>query len=738
MAESRPRSRNHTFLQEQEQLRLSKPSNLAIDLRNKVVGECQAYQFGGVTHYLDDRGYLLAKRLMERYNGRYTIGVYELLHKAIKTLIQNETESPETEQEHRAPLFRDANRVQMLALDSVFERNELRIVYATEVKLTAGDLLYHGSTLDISASAIRLSMKRAYTLGIDQEVLVSFPDFKTENGDAFSQLTYRIQDISHSALRTQVVLFRRDRSEQFERWFSQWSQQYKSLAKIDINHQLLNIAHSFYLRLYLKTVKKPLLWLSPVAFPDPIKAIHLNSNSSRAIHYLLDNQGKLNLSLLPLQQVLNADNTAYLVFIRITHDVISSVVLPYLSPDLTYALSDDYEHVLLVQHQSVSFQHYDIQQQCAELFDIDENKAELLENRLKCIEHAIILNDITESCRHLPKLNKDSSLVATLSNQQILSVKQPTPASLNHHIHRRHQRYLIHTDISLYLLNEHLTVTTQDVSENGLSLELTGHFAVSEGTIVRVNFIRWQSKVKKVTLSNIPYTVRSMQYWEGTTTLGLERNIHACGDKVNHFFADTIAENRAELGLDTQDLLTIHESALFGEQIAQHMPNKPFYIGQDKDRKRIIQAVANTANNHADDLTDFWTAFSQYATTFTELIRSSLSNNDPIDDFGVYSYLDNRQQWHIQTDLQFERAEHKALFINRALLATRYAFFHCSLTALKSPSIEQEPDLEQQLSTIRRHSPHHIRTLRDVIRHLSAVGDLTDITTLIETAYRRN
>ncbi|MDG1687880.1 MAG: hypothetical protein P8J13_02810 [Gammaproteobacteria bacterium] len=45
---------------------MSKLSSLAIDLRNKVKGECQSYQFGGVTHYLDDRGYLLAKPLIEQ------------------------------------------------------------------------------------------------------------------------------------------------------------------------------------------------------------------------------------------------------------------------------------------------------------------------------------------------------------------------------------------------------------------------------------------------------------------------------------------------------------------------------------------------------------------------------------------------------------------------------------------------------------------------------------------------
>ena len=56
------KTKNKAFLQEIERQRLNKPSSLAIDLRNKVAGECQPYLFGGITHHLDDRGYLLVKR----------------------------------------------------------------------------------------------------------------------------------------------------------------------------------------------------------------------------------------------------------------------------------------------------------------------------------------------------------------------------------------------------------------------------------------------------------------------------------------------------------------------------------------------------------------------------------------------------------------------------------------------------------------------------------------------------
>ncbi|MDH5358835.1 MAG: PilZ domain-containing protein, partial [Gammaproteobacteria bacterium] len=83
---SESKTRNQAFLQNLERQRLKKPCGRIIDLRGKVVGECQAYTFGGLTHYLDDRGYLLVKQLLDRANGQYTNGVYEALFKALKSL----------------------------------------------------------------------------------------------------------------------------------------------------------------------------------------------------------------------------------------------------------------------------------------------------------------------------------------------------------------------------------------------------------------------------------------------------------------------------------------------------------------------------------------------------------------------------------------------------------------------------------------------------------------------------
>jgi len=62
-------TQNKAFLRQYEIQRLNKTCNRIVDLRGKVAGECQAYTFGDRTHYLDDRAYLLAKQLLDNFNG---------------------------------------------------------------------------------------------------------------------------------------------------------------------------------------------------------------------------------------------------------------------------------------------------------------------------------------------------------------------------------------------------------------------------------------------------------------------------------------------------------------------------------------------------------------------------------------------------------------------------------------------------------------------------------------------
>lgn len=726
------KAKNQAFLLEQERLRMRKPSTLAIDLRNKVAGECQPYIFGGVTHYLDDRGYLLAKRLIERFDGRYTIGVYELVLKSIKTLSKAEPLPAITP--NRAVISLEHDPVQMLAVDTVSRREALRILYTTEIEIRNGDILYHATTLDMSENALRVVMKRAYTLNKGDSVSISFSEFSLQtSSELFADIPHQIIGLEQDDRRSYLILKRLDGADPIlVNWFEDWTKQHQPLARLNVDDQLLNLVHDYYLRLYHRVIKKPLLWLASLDHSDPIKTIHLSAESEPVLTHLRDRNGGITLEQLPITELISQPNSTYLVFIYANESGVNYLVVnAEQTEQLQLALSANAAQVIQLQSHAIHLSASHFERDLAALAEHDPKEAEHLRHSLSGVTHLISLSDITSSCQYFTHIVQTDTALKALEYRSTFSARQPTPTSLHRHIRRRDDRFLIRTDISLHLLNEYLTVSTNDVSELGLSIQLSGHFPVAEGTVLRINFLRWQTQTDQVKLTDVPYVVRRMQYWEGNTSLGLERNVMACGEKQNQFFAEVIEDNKDQLAIEHHDSFETQASKVFGDQLAKVLPNIPFYLALDKDKQRIIQAVASTEANQAAHVTPLWSRLNDYAAEMLDLVRVSVDDPSTSTGFGVYCYIDNAEQWHIEMDFQFSTAEQKQRFIHRALAAKQAHFYHCDLTALKQHSLLKEADLDQQLGRLRRHSPHHTKQIREATQTILAVGDLTDISAVI-------
>lgn len=80
--------------------------------------------------------------------------------------------------------------------------------------------------------------------------------------------------------------------------------------------------------------------------------------------------------------------------------------------------------------------------------------------------------------------------------------------------------------------------------------------------------------------------------------------------------------------------------------------------------------------------------------------------------------------------------DQKSLVINQALQAQQYAFYHCTLTPIKSAFVEQEGDLNQSILEFRTRSPHKVKQVREVLHSLFAAGELIDITDILKAKYQ--
>ncbi len=724
--------KNKAFLQQLERQRLNKPCNLIIDLRGKVAGECQAYTFGNLTHYLDDRAYLLAKQLLDRFDGRYTTGVYEVLLKALKSL-----ESESTKKEVKPILFRDKDNVQVINFDSFLHRKEPRILHATPVEIHIDDVLYHATTINITTSAIRIASKRTFTLEKGSLVTVTFLDLaESSQATLLSKVHYKILSIEHDEQRTYAILVRnRADDKAVSSWLDQWSQDKNTSVQIDIENELFNLTSNYYFRIFINAMHSPLFWLANNS--NSVSAFHNSPLANLTLMPLKLIDYNLDFSLLPFQQILE-QQCDHLVFISKQDDTPKSFAIPrnkpqLIAPALSWHTQQENSHIFLLQTQSTTIDIDDFSQELKQLSGNDMEHTQDLIERLAAISNLVSLIDITNSCQNLPATKSSTALPKNLR----WSGEMPKPTPLHHYINRKSLRFFIKTNIilDLHYGTTHSIVTT-DVSETGMSLILSGFVDIKVGNHVTVNFERWQSQTDKVKLSAVPYIIRSVRFWGGSTRLGLERNFPACAESINRFFTSKVEHHKEELIENKQDISIVQEAKIFTQVLGKKLSAIPFYLGADENNIRILQAVASSQNNHAKDLSGLWQAMQSLITALSGELKTALHKNNKSIFFGLYCYVEPSGEWQIMTDSDFSTATKKSIFINRALTHDKHYFFHCSITTLKPETLERQGDLKQRLSDLRSHSPHKIKQIRDVLHSLFAIGELTDITDIISAAYQ--
>jgi hypothetical protein len=708
-----------------ERQRLLKLCNRSIDLRGKVPGECQAYQFGGRTHYLDDRGYLLAKQLLERFKGRYTVGVYEALLKGIKALTEKSVSQTNRTADNPI-LLRDKASIQYIPFNLEIQRKELRITYATPVEIMIEDVLYHGSTADITTSAIRIVMKRAFTLDKGDNLNVNFVDFAEKyDNKALASISYSVLSSTHDELRTELILTRnRHDDEELSAWFDQWCLKHSKPEYLDLDNALFNLSCQFYARFYAETLSKPVMWLNKTG---EVFKFHM---SELAEHHLQGFSEKDLILLERLPSSLFLNQAADFVVATNGNEIVTAERnnMSSLEKLFSWHSKETNSHVLLFSQQQPIFDSEHIDENIESLNQYRHGFGDDIKQQLVQLKSIISITDITQCCQHLPPIQAAG---VELYEQPATSISQVRPDPFNFYIKRKEQRYLIRTEIKLHLNDQVFDVKTTNGSENGLAVELDGRVDVQPEKRVKIDFIRWQGLTKKVTLQDIPFIIRDVRFWQGKTFLHFERERRACPGSINTFFSDVIKLNKEKLTEDNEHLRISAESDLFNSLLTSHLSSIPIYMTMDEDSIRILQAVTSTQHNHAESKTAIWLALQNHVREISEQLKSVAEQKHQALLFGIYAYLDNKQQWQVKTDFSFDLSTEKNMFLNQAVLASKHYFYHCSLVPVKPTITTGQEDLYDALINLRSQSQHKVKQIRGVMHSIFAIGELTDISNIL-------
>lgn len=719
------KQQNQAFLQELEKQRLNKPCLRIIDLRGKVAGECQAYEFGERVHYLDDRAYLLVKQLMSRFDGRYTVGVYEALFKALKQL---SAPAHTSDEHHTGPIF--------LQLDQVLQRSEIRTVISTAVKIRLDDMLYHGHSVDLSPHAIRVSCKRTFSLEPGDEVSVEFTELAEQSGlNGLRHVHFHILKVDHDDSHTTLVLHREpSHQDEVTLWLSQWLEHYASARQHDIDNELFNLQAEFYQRLWLARLTTPLLWLGAAADSPNILKLHLTT----AAHHVLV-ASKLSesdwLAKLPLAASMN-QQTDILCACDKQHSFSASVDQQGAVQSLiNWHLATANSRLLLLQSAPVTLD-ADSRKECIDTIETETGITGAA-SQLEQVTGLVTVCDLSLAFTHtLPTATVSA---AQLSAWQTLSPMQhplPEPTTLQPFIQRNKARFYIRTPITVHSGEVQWQVETQDVSADGLAIQLPADAAVVLNQRLHIDFNRWQTMTRKVKLDAIPYQIKNIRLWQGRKQVGLARIKNNCPESLNSFFDWVIAQNQQTLRQNHQDVITAAESRLFSTALFPALRSVPVFLGLDNAGGRQIQLIGKTAVNDAARNHDFWQAVEQHSLRWTELLKQAAHQDNATLTTTLYAHKSG-QSWTLALEQDFSQAREKALFIRRGLDAHEFIAMHTTLTALKGQETEQENDLQQRLQQLRPQHAHRVRTLRQQLSQLVGMLELTDVSALIRHFYSR-
>lgn len=722
------KQQNQAFLQELERQRLNKPCLRIIDLRGKVAGECQAYQFGDRTHYLDDRAYLLVRQLMTRFDGRYTVGVHEALLSALKQL--DSTESDNSHHSAKLPL---------MALDHPLQRAEVRIVHSTAVQLRLDDVLYHGHTIDLAVNAIRVSLKRTFSLQIGDTVLVSFDDLAQQYDLALlRKVSYQITKLEQDERYTFVVLRRLSGTDDaFSGWFKQWLANHATTRHKDIDNDLLNLQSQFYQRLWLSRLGEPLLWLGPTSLSQPLLALHVMPPAAQMLQH-----GKLSLSqwleALPLQltetasEVVAAFNARHSFSVALKNRAAVARLIDW-------HLNQPGSELLLLRSTRLSLEDKDRQQACDSISEVAPEAALKLHQRARQINNRVRVINLNPAFHHSrPAATVSSADLAGLQTlKSFFNADMPAPASLTSFIDRSKTRFYIHTPVTVTVADQQWQLQTLDVSADGLALKLPADAGVALNQRVYINFTRWQTLTRQVELSQIPYQVKNKLNWEGELRLGLARIKNNCPESLNRFFDWVIKENQASLRSNNEDLISSAESRLFGQALLPTLDSLPLFLGLDEEGRRQIQLIGETRDNAAGENTGLWQALNTAQIKLGELLKQANASETGSTDTTLYAYSSDNQHWTLALEQDFNSPRDKAVFVRRGLAARQFRIFRCHISALKGSDSEREADLIEQLQQRRPQRAHRVRQIRQQLSQLLGLVELSDISDVVTAFYAR-
>ena len=794
------------FLKKMEAQRLRRPCFETIDMRGKVAGDCLRYLLNNRVFYLDSVSYSIYQQGLKDYNGSFTVGTYEAIvngshtnralreAQAARTSEARQTPPPAPRGPVSQPCAGDQDgragtsapalyQPELIPLGYFKRRCEERLQYVTAVQVEIDGQVCNGTTRDISAGGLQISLKGLYRLVPDMELRIGFPSLQGQDAKLdLNNLRYRLvaSEQRDGEYQLRVRLLPDSAPEGFPAFVAGLIERYKRKYKLDVEDDYWSVCSWLYERIYSESAMQ----LSFFVGRDRngqlnTQAVAITDGNQPFAHFFRNDVDNFDFSAFCVPSRLEhlRDHREFLLLLyreKVGHEYRLHSVADFelqnegeLQSLLRFTLAHE-EHCIAkvlasnVPLQTISAAKFDML--TGRLLDKAAEEVVCLRERLSELVFTGTVIDLSAQVRSafevfvgLERGQTDvqglhcwvgatrKQLPLYTEVERLAVMPAPELIRFGYVERRREDRYLAETAVEVIAGAGRYKARTRDISKRGLAIRVEQPIALGVGAEIQVALTSLQAKRPSLDLSKVPYRVVKIDTDAGVTTLMLERLRDIYEHEIDDFFVELITKNRHKLAIDVRDTRGATLSRVYEGTAAENAGTLPFFIARQEEGGGRLQAVAIPEGGSA--LAEFFRdAQQQYdfawlsqprlvVSLYQQLGRMAreAAHQDmrpPPVEIELYCFragdAQGRSILHVATQFDFADGSQRDAFLEEALAADEHRILKLMATYTLEPN---KVDLDAAIETIRSQSRHRAGKLHEQLSAVVGQGEIIDITT---------
>lgn len=771
------------FLYRMEQRRQAARCRLAIDMRGKVPGACAAYEFQGLTHYLDAPCLSLFEQALSEFGGVYTVGVFERVTQAEHSYRAQELKEKNERARHARLTERKASAAERLALAAAQQalepapevevlpfgysakRKETRLTYITAVTLYLGDKKVPAKTSDLSLSGLKLRLAQAWPLAVGQRVGVHFTALEESENFAHAPVPYRIVKLGEKAGKPQVFVQRQDEGDtRFAAFLGQFIEANQRRYGIDLEDTIMALKASVYGQLYAQVLGHLPFFLREESADAAALALYGTSACNRS---LLQNPacapGEYLVRLLRperLAELVRRSEREEPLLIFAYTGLRGGRTLLYSAAEHEFPGPDSRAAFLARGRSAGTLRAYlarlkplalpdagRIAELTAELSARNSAAAMTVAERFAGLSHAGALFEVSEQFALAPeRRGHGAEAPAALEQETDDYLSPPGPVArvravlLGYRGRRGEERFVHSTEIEMVVGGQRYSGVTVDFSVRGIKFMLTKPVKLPPREPIKLSLSGLAKRVKDIKLTDLPYQLVAQS--EDGLTLSVVREERSGFHTGSEFFRKLIEVNRDKLAEELTEHVLLAEALWAESLIGDNLLCLPFVVNRDAHYRHWLSRVGISEQAEPllwffrDEAGEFDFSGIGSPTVLKPLLGAAgLINEKPRDAiyaaeayvFKNYDPVEGRERMHGINSLQLQGEALKA-FVAAARDKFEHRFLRVQLMAAPDfPDAEYDEELQQ----IRVHARHRASQLHEEFHGVVAFGELLDVSGLI-------